>query len=118
MDVGDLNHSTEFVAQWGPECAGVIQNRLKCYLGKALQQTGYRPPVKGVADKATWKHHTRMISGLVTVVPDSPILLQAFLTGTDLCPHGSGCDMTKSLVKVWDPLIAGSQVNNLEVKMF
>ena len=113
VDIGDLNHSSEFVAHWGPVCASVIQKKLKTYLGTALLQTGYRPPCKGVADKATWQHYTRMICGLVTVVPDSPCLLQAFLTGTEVCPHGSGESMTASLVKVWDQYITGSQYNGL-----
>ena len=91
----------------------MIQKKLKTYLGTALLQTGYRPSCKGVADKATWQHYTRMICGLVTVVPDSPCLLQAFLTGTEVFPHGSGESMTASLVKVWDQYITGSQYNGL-----
>ena len=113
VDVGALNHSKEFVANWAPVCAKEIQNKLQNYLGTAMVQTGHKPPCKGVADKATWKHHTRMISGLVTVVPDSPDLLQAFLTGTDICPHGSGDDMTASLVNTWETFITGSQYNGL-----
>ena len=101
------------MANWGPVCAVVIENKVKAYLGTPLLQTGRRPPVKGVADKATWQHNTRMISGLVTVVPDSPSLLQAFLTGTDVCPKGTGDDMSASLVKVWQPYIIGSQYNGL-----
>ena len=94
VDVGDLNHSPEFVANWGPVCASVIEMKLKTFLGTPLLQTGHRPPVKGVADKATWQHNTRMLSGLVTVVPDSPQLLQAFLTGTEVCSGSTGDDMT------------------------
>ena len=113
VDVGDLNHSSEFVANWGPVCAGVIERKLKCHLNTPMQQTGQLPPVKGVADKATWQHFTRMISGLVTVVPDSECLIQAFLTGTELCPHGSGTDMTQSLTKVWDKFFVSSQYHGL-----
>ena len=110
VDVGDINHSSEFVPHWGAVCATEIEGKIKSYLNTALVQTGHRPPVKGVADKATWQHYTRMISGLVTVVPDSPCFLQAFLTGTELCPHGSGIDMANSLIKVWDSFIIRSQV--------
>ena len=113
VDVGDLNHSRKFVAHWGPVCAEVIENKLKTYFRTPLVQTGRLPPVKGVADKATWQHNTRMLSGLVTVVPDSQTLLQAFLTGTEVCPGGSGDLMCASLVKTWQPYIKGSQYNGL-----
>ena len=113
LDVGDLNHSSEFVANWGPVCASVIEMKLKRFLGTPLLQTGHRPPVKGVADKATWQHNTRMLCGLVTVVPDSSQLLQAFLTGTEVCSGSTGDDMTESLVKVWKQFIVGSQYNGL-----
>ena len=83
------------------------------YFRTPLVQTGRLPPVKGVADKATWQHNTRMLSGLVTVVPDSQTLLQAFLTGTEVCPGGSGDLMCASLVKTWQPYIKGSQYNGL-----
>ena len=72
-------------------------------------QTGQRPPVKILGDKGTWKHNTRMMSGLTTVVPDSPSLIQAFFVGSDCCPGGSGDEQTRSLTAVFDRYICGSQ---------
>jgi hypothetical protein len=110
VDVGDINHSSEFVANWAPVCATVIEEKLKKYFQTVLPQTGQRPPAKGVADKATWKHVTRMVSGLVTVVPDSDTLLQAFFTSARECPGATGEAMTMSLTLVWDAFILGRQV--------
>ena len=54
-----------------------------------------------------------MISGLLTVVPDSSTLLQAFIVGTGGCPGGSGKVMTKSLTNAMDPFITGEQYMGL-----
>jgi hypothetical protein len=110
IDCGDINHSSEFVAKFAPVCAAVVKSRLQQYFMTPLPHTGQKPPAKGVADKATWKHETRMVSGLVTAVSDSPVLLQAFLTGTKVCPAGSGKEMSNSLTEVWDQFISGPQV--------
>ena len=110
VDIGELNHSDKFVANWGVVCSSVINGRLKRYLSAPLPQTGHRPPVRGVCDKATWQHNSRMLSGFVTVVPDSPILLQGFIPGTEVCPRSGGLDMANSLVKSWDQYIVKSQV--------
>jgi hypothetical protein len=109
VDVGDLNHSTEFVANWASVCGEVVQKRVQQYFQTLLPQTGRRPPAKVIADKATWKHETRMVSGLVTVVPDTAELIQAFFTGSKACPGGSGDAMTESLVEVVSPYIDRSQ---------
>ena len=53
VDMGDINHSEKFAARRGPVCASVIKSRLQQYLRTPLPQTGHKPPVKGVADKAT-----------------------------------------------------------------
>ena len=75
VDIGDLNHSTSFVSNWAPVCAEVVDRQLKDFLVAPMIQTGQRPPVKILGDKGTWKHNTRMMSGLTTVVPDLPSLI-------------------------------------------
>lgn len=110
VDVGDINHSSEFVANWAPVCGEVVEARVVSYFQSVLPQTGRRPPAKAICDKATWKHETRMVSGLVTVVPDSPELIQAFFTGSKVCPGGTGDAQTASLAPVYDRYIIGSQV--------
>jgi len=109
VDVGDLNHSSYFVTKFAPVMAAAVQGRVSAYFQKPLLQTGRRPPAKLIADKATWKHDTRMVSGLVTVVPDTPVPLQAFFTASKACPGGTGDDMTESLVGVVDGIIERSQ---------
>ena len=102
VDCGDINHSARFPAKWAPVCADDIQGRLKGFLAKPLVQTGYRPKVKKMADKATWQHKTRMVSGLLTVIPDSDTLLQAFVIGSGCCPGASWVEMTRSLTTSTD----------------
>lgn len=46
VDVGELNHSKEFVAAWKLSCAEVIQRRLRKFFSTRLPQTGQLPPVK------------------------------------------------------------------------
>ena len=110
VDVGDINHSSEFIANWAGVCGKVVEGRVRKYFQTELIQTGRRPPSKAICDKATWKHETRMVSGLVTVVPDSQELLQAFFTGSKSCPGGTGREQVASLVPVYDCYITGSQV--------
>jgi hypothetical protein len=109
VDVGDLNHSTNYVAKFAPVTAAVVQGRVASYFQTPLLQTGRRPPAKLIADKATWKHETRMVSGMVTVVPDTPQPLQAFFLASKACPGGTGDAMTESLVEVVDGMIERSQ---------
>ena len=109
VDVGDINHSFKFVAKFAPAAAEVVKGRVSTYFQTALVQTGRRPPVKILADKATWKHRTRMVSGLVTVVPDTPVLLQTFFLASKSCPGGTGDAMTESLVGVMEGLVDRSQ---------
>ena len=109
VDVGQLNHSEKFVAKWGPVCAEVIDRKLVRFFTTVLPQTGHRPHAKAICDKATWKHETRMMSGLVSAVPDSDQLLQAFFTGSKVCPGGTGDQQTESLVEVYDSYISGNQ---------
>ena len=110
VDVGDINHSTEFISNWSKVCGEVVEARVVKHFQTELVQTGRRPPAKAICDKATWKHETKMVSGLVTVVPDTPELLQAFFTGSKRCPGGTGRAQTDSLTPIYDRYITGYQV--------
>ena len=55
-----------------------------------MVQTGYKPPAKVVADKATWQHQTRQLIGVVTVVPDADQPLQALVLGTPVVKLHTG----------------------------
>ena len=100
VDVGDLNHSFQFVRHWSPMCAEVVDKRMTTFFHTVMPQTGLRPVAKVVADKGTWKHESRMLCGLVTVVPDSEEPLQAFFISSKACPEGSGEAQTRSILCV------------------
>ena len=64
VDVGDINHSYKFLQKFLESVAEVVKDNVKDYLKKPLPQTGFAPPVKVLADKATYKHRTRQFVGL------------------------------------------------------
>lgn len=99
VDIGDLNHGVKFVQLLRPVCAEVIDKRLTNFFHSIMPQTGRRPVAKVLADKGTWKHATRMICGMFTVVPDSEEPLQAIFVSCNVCPGSSGDAQTTSLVK-------------------
>ena len=79
-DVGELNHSHNFVEKMAVAFADVIQGRVKTHLNSRLVQTGCLPPCKLVEDGATYKHNTHHLIGPVTLFPgDSPLLQAVFL---------------------------------------
>ena len=49
--MGNINHSTEFPANFLSSVANVIRKKLKTYLEEHMKQTGFKPPVKVIADK-------------------------------------------------------------------
>ena len=108
-DVGDINHSYRFPPEFLKPVAQVIQNLLKRFLNTRLPQTGQKPPLKLVADKATWQHQTRQLVGVVTIVPDSEQPLQAFILGTPVVKKHSGRGVTDNITAVTDEYIDADQ---------
>ena len=108
-DVGDINHSTKFPGKFIPTLAKTVENNVKDHFKTRMKQTGKKPPAKIVADKATWKHETRNIVGLVSVFPDSPKLIQAVYAGAPVCPKGDGESIRDSTAGVSDQFITGDQ---------
>ena len=106
VDVGVLNHSRKFVPKWSEICAGVIEKRLKNFFHTVMPQTGRVPVAKVAGDKGTWKHETNMLTGLVTVVPDSDEPIQAFFVSSKACPGGSGEAQARSMVEAVEPYLA------------
>lgn len=105
VDVGVLNHSRKFVPKWGSCCAAVIEGRLKKFFSTIMPQTGRLPLAKVAGDKGTWKHETNMLTGLVTVVPDSDQPIQAFFISSKACPGGSGEDQARSMIEAVEPYL-------------
>lgn len=118
VDVGDINHSEKFPVKFSKELEKVVMTRLQKFLSTPLVQTGQKPPTKGVADKATYKHDSRMYAGVVTVTPDSPDCIQGFITAAEVCPGSSGKEQTACLIKSYDCYITGSQVHILNFEQF
>ena len=98
VDLGDINHSKEFYSEFMPYVASQISARLKTYFSSTLEQTGYRPPVNVQADKGTNCHRTRQLTSCVTVVPDSPNLLNVLYLGQPVVKEHDGSGITKSIV--------------------
>ena len=108
-DAGDINHSYRFPPEFLKHVCHVIEGHLKTYLSSRLIQTGYKPPVKVVADKATWQHQTRQLIGIVTVVPDSEQPLQAMVLKTPVVKTHSGQGVADNIIGVTDQFISADQ---------
>ena len=90
VDVGELNHSVNFSTEFA-DCVGeVVKARVVKYLSSPLAQTGLKPPVKVVADKATHKHWSNNLTGVVTLVPGATSLIQGIFLGAPRCERSTG----------------------------
>ena len=49
-----------------------------------LVATNSKPPVNIIMDKFTHQHVTRQLAGVITIVPDSPQLIQALYLGAPI----------------------------------
>ena len=86
VDIGDLNHSENFVRKIAGSFSNVIMKRVKHHLSNRLVQTGCLPPCKVIEDGATSRHDTRLIIGLTTVFPgDKPLFQSVFLAASRGC---------------------------------
>ena len=98
LDVGEINHSEQFPAKFLPYVAEEVEHRLNSFLHNRLEQTGFRPVGKVIADKATFKHRTRQFVSFVTVVPNSTDLIQPIFLDIHVVTAGhTGLAIAKSL---------------------
>ena len=108
-DLGDINHSFNFVTKLATSFSEVIQERYRKYLSTRLPQTGCLPPCKIVEDGATYKHDTRHLCGIVSFFPgDKPLLQPVFLAA----PKGirsDGRSTAKNMVAVVSPFMKPEQ---------
>ena len=74
--MGDINHSTEFPANFLKSVASVVRSKIKETLSKKLKQTGHVRPCKIIADKDTTKHRTRQLICLTTIFPEAKEIIQ------------------------------------------
>ena len=108
-DIGYINHSYNCPPKFLRHVSKVIENNLKSYLNTRLVQTGYKPPLKVVADKATWQHQTRQLIGVVTIVPDSDEPLQPLILKTPVVKSHTGKGVADSITDVTDKFVTAEQ---------
>ena len=108
-DIGDINHSSRYPGKFLVHLSEVLEKELKHYLSSNLEQTGYKPPTKVVADKATWQHQTRQLIGVVTVVPGADQPLQALILATPVVKSHNSAGVAENITEVTDKFIKGDQ---------
>ena len=108
-DLGDINHSFNFVKKMATSCSEVIQERLKKHLSTRLPQTGCLPPCKIVQDGATYKHNTRHLTGLTTIFPGDEPLLQSVFLSAPIGIKSDGRSTAASMVSVVSPFMKAEQ---------
>ena len=95
--MGEINHSKEFASTFLNSVANVVRDKVKHYLKSPLDQTGFKPPIKIVADKDTIKHRTRQIIALTKFFPEADDLIQTLYVTHPIVKHHSGQDVADHL---------------------
>ena len=95
--MGDINHSDKFPRAFLKSVASIVKQKIKKYLKKDLKSTGFKPPVKLVADKDTYKHRTRQIISLITVFPQAKDFIQHVYIAHPVVTKHSGKDVAENL---------------------
>ena len=96
LDIGELNHSEKFPARFLPYVAEEVEYRVNNFLNNQLDQTGFRPVGKVVADKSTCR-----FVAFITVVPDSTELIQPIFLDIHVVKAGrTGPAIANSLIDV------------------
>ena len=114
VDVGDFNHNEKFCAKFGEVVGEVVKKRVIDFLTSPLPQTGLPPPVKVAADKATHKHWSNNLTGVLTVIPGSENLIQAIFLAAPRCERSTGDALSKDISGTISSFyIAPSQVTGL-----
>ena len=96
-DIGELNHSPDFISNMAKSFSTVITSRIQTHLSSRLKQTGCLPPCKVVEDGATYRHDTRQLVGLTTIFPGDKPLLQSVFCGAPKGIRSDGASTAKSM---------------------
>jgi phage gp16-like protein len=89
--VGDINHSWNFVPEFGMACSDIIFVKKKLYMKTLLRATGRLPPAAVGCDKMTEKRQTLQMCAMATLNPDAPAnqMVQTFaLKNSIVWEHG------------------------------
>ena len=98
VDVGDINHSHKFAQNYLHSVAEVVKGKIQGFLNTRKPQTGFMPPIKVLADKATYKHRTRQFLGVATVVPDADDLIQYIYLWSPIVKKHDRGNVGKSII--------------------
>ena len=74
-----------------------MKKHVQHFLSNPFLQTGLPPPVKIVADKATHKHWSRNLSGVITIIPGAPQLIQGIFLAATKCAGSSGDNIAEDI---------------------
>lgn len=111
VDLGEINHSLQFPRGFLPFVAMKVKSRLNKFLSTRLPQTGHRPALNVLADKATSKHRTKQFVGVAMVVPDAEDLVQVALLGHPIVKGHHGVDIADNIKETLDTRhIVGEQL--------
>ena len=108
-DIGDINHSPDFISNMAKSFSNVITSRIQNHLSTRLKQTGCLPPCKVVEDGATYRHDTRQLVGLTTIFPGDKPLLQSVFCGAPKGIRSDGASTAKSMAIVTADYIVPQQ---------
>lgn len=111
VDLGDINHSKEFYSDYMPYVSKAVSGRVKIFFESRLEQTGFSPPLNVQADKGTNCHRTRQFTSVITIVPESPNLLNVIYLGQPVVKNHDGPGISESISnELTDWGIKGTQV--------
>ena len=74
-----------------------------------MKQTGFKPPIKVIADKDTLKHRTRQLIALTSVFPGAEDLIQTLYIAHSLIKHHKGRDVAENIKTSLDEYISADQ---------
>ena len=95
--MGDVNHSKRFPHDFLKSVSKVVKAKLKLYLKSDMVQTGFKPPVKIVTDKDSYKHRTRQIIALITVFPQAEDFIQHVYVAHPVVKRHSGKEVAENI---------------------
>jgi hypothetical protein len=107
--MGNINHSKEFASKYLEHLAEVVRDEIKAMLNTVLPQTGFKRPVKIIADKDTTKHRTRQIVCLTTIFPEADELIQALYIDHPIVKHHAAKDTAENIFEAVKDYIAPDQ---------
>ena len=108
-DIGNINHSSEFINNMAGSFSEVITGRIKNHLSNRLPQTGCLPPCKVIEDGATYRHDTRHLIGLTTVFPGDSPLIQSVFCGAPKGVKSDGLSTAKNMADTVAPYMSSQQ---------